>query len=123
MPNYEHNIQSKNYIKSSKLSWKYYKGASKQQYGNQKKSFNYEKHSADTKHSMEYWRLKELKGQPQIQFFFILKRCRLTKRTSIFCLCLKKKSLFIIEYQEKDVLNQRNELIFNVSSEYGVIWP
>ena len=26
--------------------------------------------------------------------FFILKRCRLTKRTSIFCLCLKKKPVY-----------------------------
>ena len=59
--------------------------------------------------SKEYWRLKELKAQPQVQFY-ILKRCRPTKRTGICYLCLNKK-LFIIEHQGNDLLNQRNELI------------
>ena len=48
-------------------------------YGNHKKSFNHEKHRTDREFSKEYWRLKELKEQPQVQFY-ILKRCRLTKK-------------------------------------------
>ena len=52
MPNYEHNIQSKNYIKPSKLYHeKIYYGTSedtfKQRYGNHKKSFNHEKHRTE----------------------------------------------------------------------------
>ena len=100
MPNYEHNIQSKNYIKSSKLSWKYYKGASKQQYGNQKKSFNYEKHSADTKHSTEYWRLKELKGQPQIQFFYF-KKMPTNKKDKYFLFVFEKKPFLSLNTKKK----------------------
>ena len=40
------------------------------------------KNRTDTELSKEYWRLKELKAQPQVQFY-ILKRCRATKRTGI----------------------------------------
>ena len=39
--------------------------------------------------SKEYWRLKELRAQPHVQFY-ILKRCRPTKRTSICYLCLNE---------------------------------
>ena len=81
----------------------------KQRYGNHKKSFNHEKHRTDTELSKEYWRLKELKAQPQVQFS-ILKRCPPTKRTGICYLCLNEK-LFIIEHRGNDLLNQRNELI------------
>ena len=84
-------------------------GTFKQRYGNHKKSFNHEKHRTDTELSKEYWKLKELKAQPQVQFY-ILKRCRPTKRTGICYLCLNEK-LFIIEHQGNDLLNQRNELI------------
>ena len=84
-------------------------GTLKQRYGNHKKSFNHEKHRTDTELSKEYWRLKELKAQPQVQFY-ILKRCPPTKRTGICYLCLNEK-LFIIEHQGNDLLNQRNELI------------
>ena len=84
-------------------------GTFKQRYGNHKKSFNHEKHRTDTELSKEYWRLKELKAQPQVQFS-ILKRCPPTKRTGICYLCLNEK-LFIIEHQGNDLLNQRNELI------------
>ena len=74
-----------------------------------KKSFNHEKHKADTELSKEYWSLKKLKVQPQVQLY-ILKRCRPTKRTGICYLCLNEK-LFIIEHQGNDLLNQRKELI------------
>ena len=99
MPNYKHNIQSKNYIS---------KGTLKERYGNHKKSFNHEKHRTDTELSKEYWRLKKLKANPQVQFH-ILKRCRPTKRTGICYLCLNEK-LFIIEHQGNYLLYQRNEL-------------
>ena len=84
-------------------------GTFKQRYGNHKKSFNHEKHRTDTELSKEYWRLKNLKANPQVQFH-ILKRCRPTKRTGICYLCLNEK-LFIIEHQGNNLLNQRNELI------------
>ena len=97
MPNYEHSIQSKNYIKPSELEENTAEPANIHRYENQKKSFDHEKHVADTD------------TQPQVQFH-ILKRCRPTKRTGSCYLCLNEKH-FIIEQQENDILNQRSELI------------
>ena len=55
--------------------------------------------------------LKHVKAQPQV-IFYILKKCRPTKTTRICYLCLNEKhSLFIIEQQGNNPLNQRNELI------------
>ena len=45
-----------------------------QRYGNHRKSFDYEKHRTDPELSKKYWRLKEVKAKPQVQFY-ILKRC------------------------------------------------
>ena len=86
-----------------KLCYRTSEGTFKQRHGNHKKSFNHEKHRKDTELSKEYWRLKELKAQPQVQFY-ILKRCRPTKRTGISYLFLNEK-LFIIEHQGNDLLN------------------
>ena len=72
-------------------------GTFKQRYGNHNKSFSHEKYRTDTGLSKEYWRLKELKAQPQVKFY-ILKRCRLAKRTGICYLYLNEK-LFIVEHQ------------------------
>ena len=36
---------------------------------------NHEKHRTDTESLKKYWRPKELKAQPQVQFY-ILKRCQ-----------------------------------------------
>ena len=102
-------IQSKCGEKNSHQNDVSWNNVIKQRYGNHKKSFNHEKHRTDTELSKEYWRLKELKAQPQVQFY-ILKRCPPTKRTGICYLCLNEK-LFIIEHQGNDLLNQRNELI------------
>ena len=54
-----------------------------------------------TELSTEYWRLKEVKAQPQVQFY-ILKRCRPTKRTGICYLSLNEK-LFIIYHDLKQI--------------------
>ena len=54
-------------------------GSFKQRHGNHKKSFNHEKHRTFTELSKEYWKLEELKVQPQVQFY-VLKRCRPIKR-------------------------------------------
>ena len=62
-------------------------GTFKQRYGNHKKSFNHEKHRTDTELLKEYWRLKELKAQPQVQFY-ISKTCRPAKKN-------KKKQVFL----------------------------
>ena len=62
-------------------------------YGNHKKSFNHEKHRTDTEFSKEYWRLKELKAQPQVQFY-ILKRYRPTKRTGILLLMFERENVY-----------------------------
>ena len=64
----------------------------------------------DTELSKKYWGLKELKVQPQVQFY-MLRRYRPIKRAGICYICLNEK-LFIIEHQVKDLVNQRNELIF-----------
>ena len=73
------------------------------------KSFNHEKCRTDTDLSKEYWRLKEFKAQPQVQFY-ILKRYGPTKKKSICYLFLKEK-LFVIEHRGNDLLNQTNEPI------------
>ena len=57
-----------------KIYYEISNGTFKQHYGNHKKSFNHEKHWTDTELLKAYWRLKEIKGQPQVQFY-ILKRC------------------------------------------------
>ena len=84
-------------------------GTFKQRYGDHEKSLNHEKYRAYTELSKEYWRLKELKAQFQVQFY-ILKRCRPTKRIGVCYLYLNDK-IFIIEHQRTDLVNQRNGLI------------
>ena len=78
---YKEKITSKlrNYEKKYEIHEKilYYETSAetfKQCYGNHKKSFNHEKHRTDTELLKECWRLKELKAQPQVQFY-ILKSC------------------------------------------------
>ena len=94
-----------------KVYYRTSEGTFKQRYGNHKKSFNHEKHKTDTELSKEYWRLKDLKAQLQVQYY-ILKGYRQTKRTGICYLCLNEKP-FIIEHRGNYLLNQRNELISN----------
>ena len=48
--------------------------------------------------SKGYWRFKELKVQSQVQFY-ILRRCRPTKRTGICYLCLNEKPVIIYIYK------------------------
>ena len=76
-----------------------------QRYGNHKKSFNHKKRRTDTELSKEYWRLKKLKAKPQVKFY-ILKRCKPTKRTGTCYFCLNEK-FFITEHQGSYLLNQR----------------
>ena len=65
-------------------------GTFKLRYSNHKKSFNHEIYRTDTELSKEYWKLKNLNAQPQIKFY-ILKKCRPTKRTGPCYLCLNEK--------------------------------
>ena len=51
---------------------------------------------------------KEKKAQPRVQFY-VLKRCRPTKRTVTCYLCLNWK-LFVIENQGSDLQNRRTEI-------------
>ena len=60
-----------------KIYYRTSEGTFKQRYGNHKKSFNHVNHGTDTELLKEYWRLKELKAKPQIQYY-ILKRCQPT---------------------------------------------
>ena len=118
MPNYEHYTKAKITSKLRNYDEKLYYGTSegtfKQRYENHKKSLNHEKHRTDKELSKEDWRLKELKAKPRVQFY-ILKRCRPTKRTGIFYLFLNEK-LFITEHQGSSILNQRNELTSNLDT-------
>ena len=98
MPNYEHNIQKQKLHQTFETIKKKYTTEPAKVHlnsviGNHKKSFNHEKHRTDTELSKEYWRLKELKAQPQVQFS-ILKRCPPTKRTGICYLCLKRETVY-----------------------------
>ena len=93
MSNYEHNMQSKNTLNLWNYHGETYYGTSegtfKQRCENHKKSFKHENDIADTELLKEYWRLEEIKVQPQIQFYN-LERCRPTKRTGICYLCLNE---------------------------------
>ena len=103
MPNYEHNIYK---TKIASDLWNYHgkiyygtrEGTFKQPYGNHKNSFNHEKHRTDTQLSMKYWRLKELKAKPQVQFY-ILKRCRPVKRIGICYVCFNKKHNLVLNFK------------------------
>ena len=112
MPNYEHYTKAKITSKLRNYDEKLYYGTNegtlKQRHENHKKSLNHEKHRTDKELSKEDWRLKELKAKPRVQFY-ILKRCRPTKRTGICYLFLNEK-LFITEHQGNSLLNQRNKL-------------
>ena len=60
--------------------------------------------------SKGYWRFKELKVQSQVQFY-ILRRCRPTKRTGICYLCLNKKPVIIYIYKVFSVEELMNFLL------------
>ena len=70
---YKVNITSNLRNYNGKIYYGTSEGTFKQRYGNHKKSLNYKKYRTDTKLSKEYWRLKKLKPQPQVQLY-ILKR-------------------------------------------------
>ena len=108
MPNYEHNIQSKNYIKP--IMKKYTTEPAKVHLNSVMETIRNHSIMKNIGQIQNFRRnTGELKAQPQVQFY-ILKRCPPTKRTGICYLCLNEK-LFIIEHQRNDLLNQRNELI------------
>ena len=95
--NFEHNVQIKNYIKSSKPLRKIYhgtsKGTSKQRYENQKKSFNNKQRRADTELSKEYSRIKEFKAQPQVKLYF-LKKIPTSKKNSYLLFMFERKTVY-----------------------------
>ena len=82
MGNYEHNIQSKNYVKSSKLAImeKYTTNPAKVHLNSDMEAVrnSITKNKTDTELSKDYMRFKEFKAQPQVQFY-ILKKYRPTK--------------------------------------------
>ena len=103
---YKVNITSNLRNYNGKIYYRTSEGTFNQRYENHKKSFNHKNHRTDTELSKEYWGLKKLEAQPQVQFY-ISQRCRPTKRTGF----MLNEKLFIIEHQGNDLLNQRNELI------------
>ena len=115
MPNYEHNIHTKHKLHQifETIMEKCTAEPAKVHLNSDMETIRnhliIKKNKTDTELSKEYWRLKQRKLQPQVQFY-ILKKCRPTKRTGICYLCLNEK-LFIIEYQGNDVLTKRNEFI------------
>ena len=82
----------------------------KKRFSVHKTSFNLERYKNSTTLSSEYWRLKELNGEPHVTWRVInhakaynpeLKRCQL-------CLCEKFE---IANYPGKNLLNKRTEII------------
>ena len=67
MPNYEHNIQSKNH---EKIYYGTSEGTFKQRYGNHKKSFNHERHRTDTDFRRNAGDLKNSKHNLKYNFTF-----------------------------------------------------
>ena len=83
----------------------------KKRYGNHKKAFNHEKYEHDTQLSKEVWHLKRNNQEPRITWK-IKKKCQPFNPLTGKCdLCLNEK-LFLIEiFNNKNLLNTRDELI------------
>ena len=113
MLNFEHIIQSKNYIKSSKLSQKKYTTEPRKVHLNSDmETIRNHLIIKNIGQIQNVWKnngdLKNLKHN--LRYNFILRRCQPTKRTGICYLCLNKK-LFVTEHQEGNLQNQKHELI------------
>ena len=85
-------------------------GKFKLRYANHKKSFVHQKYQKETELSNEFWKIKELNGEPKVTFS-IIKKCHPYEPSSAKCyLCLHEK-LYILEYKGDNLLNQRSELV------------
>ena len=93
-------------------------GTFKQRYGKHKKSVNHEKRRANTELSKEYWRLKELKAKPHVKFY-ILKRCRPTKRTSIYHVWTRN----YLSLNTKETTFKAWRQLCEKYSHTGLVWP
>ena len=82
----------------------------KTKYANHKKSFNTEKYKNSTALSKEFWRIKELNGQPKVSCK-IIRRCKPFNPNSGKCnLCLNEK-FEIASFKGKNLLNTRSEIL------------
>ena len=81
----------------------------KTRYTNHKKSFNTEKYKNSTALSKEFWRIKELNGQPNVSWK-IIRRCQPFNPNLGKCnLCLNEK-FEITSLKGKNLLNTRSEM-------------
>ena len=72
-------------------------------YANHKKAFNTEKYKNSTALSKEFWRIKELNGQPKVSWK-IIRRCKPFNPNSGKCnLCLNEK-FEIASFKGKNLL-------------------
>ena len=113
MLNFEHIIQSKNYIKSSKLSQKKYTTEpGKVHLNSDMETIRNHLIIKNIGQIQNVWKNNgDLKNSKHnLRYNFILRRCQPTKRTGICYLCLNKK-LFVTEHQEGNLQNQKHEFI------------
>jgi len=82
----------------------------KKRYANHKKSFNTEKYKNSTALSNEFWRIKELKGQPVIKWK-ILRSSRSYNPNSKKCRLCSSEKYEIATFKENNILNKRSEVI------------
>ena len=93
---------------------KVYKGITstewKTRYGNHKKAFNSDQYETDSALSKEVWRIKRLRGEYTIKWSKEESHPSYKPEIKVCSLCQNEK-LKIATYSEKNLLNQRNEII------------
>jgi len=82
----------------------------KKRYANHKKSFTTEKYKNSTALSNEFWRIKELNGQPEIAWK-VLKTSKPYNPSSKRCKLCESEKYEIASFKGNNILNKRSEVI------------
>ena len=112
----ERDVQYVAEIKSNLPNYgvKVYKGITstewKTRFGNHKKAFNSDQYETDSALSKEVWRIKRLRGEYTIKWSKEESHSSYKPEIKVCSLCQNEK-LKIATYPEKNLLNQRNEII------------
>lgn len=85
-------------------------GTFKKRFSGHKTSFNLERYKNSTALSIEYWRIKELNGNPSVSWK-IIKHAKPYSPESKRCLLCLQEKFEIANYQGTNLLNKRTEII------------
>ena len=82
----------------------------KKRFNSHKTSFRLEKYKNSTALSTEYWRIKELNGQPIVTWRILRQTTPYNPESGKCQLCLHKK-FEIANYPNQNILNKRSEIV------------